>query len=199
MRRFLVCIVLLLTGYMAAGQIYTGGKGDGATMSCVPPVVKTLSATEITCVSDTILLVVHATGTNLQYKWQKLGANFFTDLTDASRYLGLGTDSLRILNPTSATDSGRYRCLVVNSCDSDTSEVFHIDLNRAPWLTNPMAAHEYLQYACINTGSVQLVPSFAAEKNDIQYAWKRIDTLSGRTTILPDTTRDLTVKLTPPA
>lgn len=195
MRRFLVCILLMLGGMTAAGQIYTGGKGDGATMSCVPPVVETLSATEIVCVSDTIVLVIHASGTNLQYKWQKKGANFFMDLTDADHYLGLGTDTLRILNPTSAADSGWYRCLVVNSCDSDTSETFHIDLNRAPWLTNRLAEHEYLQYVCVNSGSVQLIPSFASERNDLKYAWKKIDTLSGRTTMLTDTTSVLNIDL----
>lgn len=189
----------LLAGYMAAGQIYTGGKGDGATMSCVPPVVTTLGETELTCVGDTIVLAVHASGTNLQYKWQKKGANFFMDLTDATHYLGLGTDTLRIVHPTSAADSGWYRCLVVNSCDSDTSEIFHIDLNRAPWLTNRMAVHDYLQYACINTGTINLMPSFASEKDDVHYAWRRIDTLTKAATLLPDTTRELDINLAPPA
>lgn len=65
MKRFLVSVMLMFSCWLASGQVYTGGKGDGAAISCVPPVVTTLSQTSFTCVSDTIVLAVHATGTNL--------------------------------------------------------------------------------------------------------------------------------------
>ena len=77
MKRFLVSVMLMFSCWLASGQVYTGGKGDGAAISCVPPVVTTLSQTSFTCVSDTIVLAIHATGTNLKYRWQKQGANFF--------------------------------------------------------------------------------------------------------------------------
>lgn len=199
MKRFLICVMFLFTGWMVSAQVYTGGKGDGAAMSCVPPVVNTLSQTDFTCVSDTIVLAVYATGTNLQYKWQKKGANFFEDLKPDARYKGLGTDTLRIIHPTSAADSGLYRCMVMNSCDADTSEIFRINLNRAPWVINRMALSEYAQGVCVNTGVVDLMPTFGSEKNDIKYTWKRIDTLKGTTTILDNTLRDLKVNLAGPA
>lgn len=199
MKRFLVSVMLMFSCWLASGQVYTGGKGDGAAISCVPPVVTTLSQTSFTCVSDTIVLAIHATGTNLKYRWQKQGANFFEDLLPQDRYLGLGTDTLRIVNPTSVADSGYYRCLVENSCDEDLSEVFYINLNRAPWVVNPMSLHDYADGVCVNTGSVDLIPTFGSERNDVRYAWKRIDTLSGVTTLLPDTLRDLKVSLAGPA
>lgn len=204
MKRLLVGFGFLLAAYAAVGQIYTGGKGDGATMSCVPPQVTTLTPTQMNCVGDTVVMAVYATGTNLQYKWQKMGANFFMDLANnandpAVKYVGLGTDTLRICNPTASADSGLYRCLVVNTCDSDTSETFHLDLNRAPWLSSRMANYEQMSYACVNTGHRDLIPSILSERNDVKYTWRRIDTLTKVEYVLKDTTMNLRVDLTPPA
>ena len=95
-------------------------------MSCVPPKVTTLSETEIICVGDTITMAIYATGSNLQYFWQKFQDNFYVDLQADNRYVGLGTPVLQIVNPEKEQDDGLYRCLVKNSCDSDTSEIFVI-------------------------------------------------------------------------
>lgn len=74
MKRSLILLVLILGSVtFSRGQLYTGGKGNGATMSCVPPKVTTLGEDlEIRCVtSDEIVLAVYASGSDLQYVWQK--------------------------------------------------------------------------------------------------------------------------------
>lgn len=98
MKRSLILLVLILGSVtFSRGQLYTGGKGNGATMSCVPPKVTTLGEDlEIRCVtSDEIVLAVYASGSDLQYVWQKFKNNSFEDLEPATHLVGLGTDTLR--------------------------------------------------------------------------------------------------------
>lgn len=198
MKRFLIILLLLLSAYLTKAQIFAGGQGDGATMSCVPPKVKTLTNTEIVCVGDTIIMAVHATGTNLQYIWQKFKDNFYEDLTLEvnARLRGLGTDTLFIIDPDKKIDDGTYRCLVKNSCDQDTSLPFFVDLNEAPQLDAPLALSENTTFICANAvPEVSLIASISSPANDHRYYWVRIDTLAGTETILPDTTDIVKIKI----
>lgn len=190
---------MLLAVMAASGQIYTGGDGDGATMSCVPPKVTLLTPTDLTCVGDTVEMKVHATGTDVRYKWQKKGANFFEDLEENEKFIGVNTDFLRIVHPTMAADSGLYQCLVVNSCDKDTSEVVHMLPNRAPWLREKMSLYDQMHHVCIGSGPLNLIPSIESEANDLTYNWRRVDTLTGRSVTLDSHSEFYTVDVTPPA
>lgn len=187
--------VLLLLGLWLAffpvvnAQIFTGGRGDGATMSCVPPKVTTLGETDIRCVSETIILAVYATGSNLQYIWQKMGSNFYEDLQEAPHLLGLGTDTLRIVLPVKDRDDGKYRCLVKNTCDIDTSEVFVLNLSQPPHVEVPLSRSDYAKSVCANeTPVVDLQSTILSPGNDHKYTWVKIDTTTGTQTTLPDTT-----------
>jgi hypothetical protein len=196
MKRFLVYIILCVAALGAKAQLYTGGRGDGAAISCIPPVINTIGETEFTCVGDSIVLKVYASGSQVRYIWQKMGTNKFEDLQIvADKYAGIGTGELIIKNLTAAVDSGIYRCVAVNSCDSDTSEYFDVNFNRAPWKENPLSLNDYAQGVCANTGYIDLISSFGYIKNDVKYQWRKIDTLYGTVTELPNTSRDLRVNL----
>ena len=196
MKRIFLLMVVLFSLHTVQGQLYTGGKGDGATMSCVPPKVTTLSETEIICVGDTITMAIYATGSNLQYFWQKFQDNFYVDLQADNRYVGLGTPVLQIVNPEKEQDDGLYRCLVKNSCDSDTSEIFVIKLNTVPKVDSRISNSEAMEYICANQfQSIDLITSISSAENDHRYTWAKIDTISGVRTLLPDTTANLTVNV----
>lgn len=201
MKRSLILLFLILGSVtFSRGQLYTGGKGNGATMSCVPPKVTTLGEDlEIQCVtSDEIVLAIYASGSDLQYIWQKFKNNFFEDLEDAPHLVGLGTDTLRILHPQKDRDDGKYRCLVRNSCDEAVSEVFVIDLNTPPVLIQKMSAAAYAGGVCADdqhTVSVDLMPTIESPEKDHTYSWVKIDTLTKEVTSLPDVTGYLKVNL----
>ena len=116
MKQRLLIILFFLGSLFSTieAQIFTGGRGDGAAMSCVPPQVTTVSSLDIRCVSDTMLvLAIRATGSNLKYVWQKKESNFYVSLEDAPHFIGLGTDSLRIIIDRDFVDlyDGHYRVL----------------------------------------------------------------------------------------
>ena len=181
MKRIFLLMVVLFSLHTVQGQLYTGGKGDGATMSCVPPKVTTLSETEIICVGDTITMAIYATGSNLQYFWQKFQDNFYVDLQADNRYVGLGTPVLQIVNPEKEQDDG----LVKNSCDSDTSEIFVIKLNTVPKVDSRISNSEAMEYICANQfQSIDLITSISSAENDHRYTWAKIDTISGVRTLL---------------
>lgn len=201
MKRSLILLVLILGSVtFSRGQLYTGGKGNGATMSCVPPKVTTLGEDlEIRCVtSDEIVLAVYASGSDLQYVWQKFKNNSFEDLEPATHLVGLGTDTLRIIHPEKSRDDGKYRCLVRNSCDEDVSEVFVIDLNTPPVLVKKMSASDFAGGVCADDQhavAVDLIPTIESPEQDHVYSWIKIDTLTKEITSFPDTTSYLTVNL----
>lgn len=196
MKRSLLLWIILLTVSVVRGQLYTGGQGDGATMSCVPPKVLTLGQTDIVCVSDTIVLAVYASGTDLQYVWQKLGSNFYEDLAPAVHLAGLGTDTLRIFLPDKSRDDGKYRCLVRNTCDADTSDMFVLNINWAPVVDIRFSTSNNAPYACANMNSfADLISNISSPQKDHRYSWVRIDSVTGVRNPLPDTTSYLKVSL----
>lgn len=196
MKRSLLLWIILLTVSAVRGQLYTGGQGDGATMSCVPPKVSTLGQTDITCVSNEIVLSVYASGTDLQYVWQKFANNFYEDLLPSPHLTGLGTDTLRILLPDKIRDDGKYRCLVKNTCDSDTSETFVLNINWVPVVDLRMSTSEQAQFACANMYPfIDLISNISSPQKDHHYSWVKIDSVSGVRNPLPDTTSFLKVNL----
>lgn len=189
---FLITI-LLLAALGSSAQVFKGGAGDGAAISCDPPKVSTLTPTDITCAGDTITLAIHALGTEMTYKWQKFKDNFFEDITVdiEDTLIGVGTPSLNLLHPVKEKVDGLYRCIVVNDCDADTSEVFTIKLNAVPTVQTHMGANNsgYAEYACANSANdLKLVSTIFSPEGDHKYSWVRIDTLSGQRVDLPDTT-----------
>lgn len=196
MKRGLLLWIIMLTVSVVRGQLYTGGQGDGATMSCVPPKVTTLSQTDITCVSDTVILAIYATGSDLQFVWQKFRNNFFEDLTAAPYLIGLGTDTLRIVKPDKDRDDGLYRCLVKNSCDADTSETFVLDLNFAPVIQKHLSTSDYAQFVCANMyPTVSLISGIFSPQGDHHYSWTKVDSVTGAGTRIPDTTSYLNIDI----
>lgn len=194
MKRILLLMAVILSLHTVQGQLYTGGKGDGATMSCVPPKITTLGDTEFICVGDTITMAIYATGSNLQYYWQKFQDNFYVDLPASDYYIGLGTPVLQITGPLKDRDDGLYRCLVKNSCDADTSEVFVVNMNTIPKVDMRISNSESAEYICANQfPSIDLITSISSPKNDHRYSWTKIDTITGVRTPLTDTTASLTV------
>ncbi len=73
------------------------------------------------CIGNSASFMVYASGQSLSYQWQKDG----TDIIGA-------TDSIIVINPFGYADTGYYKCVVFNSCDTITSDSAYLDLVPAP-------------------------------------------------------------------
>jgi gliding motility-associated-like protein len=106
----------LVTG--ACGTI----AGDPQIISISNPVVITGQPSSATvCEGQLITLEIQATGSNLNYQWQKDG----TPITDVVHFSGINSNLLMI-NQTVAGDEGSYTCIVSNGCNTRYSTASYI-------------------------------------------------------------------------
>lgn len=76
------------------------------------------------CPGDDKSFTVEATGTNLEYQWQKDGAD-----------IGGATNATFLLNDITDTDEGVYRCIVTGICDTVTSNGATLSVNKSVNIT----------------------------------------------------------------
>jgi len=110
------------TDLVACGEFTRAGDHDSATWARWSPSLDLPSITQQPTnrkllAGNTATFTLASTGGQpLSYQWRKDNTN----LTDDGHILGATTDSLTI-NAASATDTGRYDCVVTNDCGAATS------------------------------------------------------------------------------
>ncbi len=75
---------------------------------------------------NTAVFTVVATGPNLAYQWELDGVQ----LTDTTKYSGLGTAQLTVNALSHPDDEGLYRVVVSNEADSVTSASANLDIGK---------------------------------------------------------------------
>ena len=140
---------------------------------CVPPAIETHPDSQTPCVGESAQLCVVATGTDLDYQWQKDG----TDIP------GANSDCYAIPSVV-CNDAGSYTCRVSNSCGSQTSNAATLTVNAPPQIDD----HPDDQVACIGdpvtfcvTASVpcgSLSPNYQWRKDGINIGGATSDCLT---------------------
>jgi sortase (surface protein transpeptidase) len=102
--------------------------------SCIAASVTTEPGNVTVCDGTAALLHIAASGTSVTYQWQVNSGSGFTDVSNGASYSGANNDSIIILQPNA---SYAYRCVVSNSCGSDTSDAATININPVYSINNP--------------------------------------------------------------
>jgi len=99
---------------------HAGGKNDGYTRGCVPPVIQSVRGLKNGgCVEDgDLYLSVQATGTNVNYQWQKQNPSTrrfepYVPQT-GSEVEGMDGPKLSFIQTTDL-DNGYYRCVLLRA------------------------------------------------------------------------------------
>ncbi len=131
------------------------------------PVITTEPMSQSSCVGGSIALSVGSSGLGLTYQWQKNGVN----VSNGGNISG-ATSSILTVTSLSNADTMMYRCIVTNTCGTDTSNAVKISLGASlQILQQPIS-----QSICEN-GSVIL----HALTNDpaANFTWQRNNTNIG--------------------
>lgn len=138
-------VMVVLTGTVSLPSLvlgqtnrHAGGKNDGYTRGCVPPVVQSVKGLKNGgCVEDgDLYLSVQATGTNVNYQWQKQNPSTrrfepYVPQT-GSKVEGMDGPKLSFIETTDL-DNGYYRCVLSNECSDDViSDTFFVDISSKP-------------------------------------------------------------------
>ena len=102
-----------------------------AILAVGTPVNITSNPTSITaCLGNIANFSVTASGSNLNYQWQKGGF----PLVNGGTISGVNTSTLTI-NGIIPADDGNYRCLVTNSCNAQISSSASLTVSQAATIT----------------------------------------------------------------
>ncbi len=132
---------------------------------------------KVKCEGDAIVFTVTATGSNLNYQWQKDGA----PLADGGTISGATTPILTISSSID-TDDGIYRCIVTGDCGTVNSDAANLLVNVYP---DPALAITGPIEVC--QGSTGIIYEVAAIANADYYIWSLpvgVSILSGDSTRL---------------
>ncbi|MBL7905358.1 MAG: T9SS type A sorting domain-containing protein [Bacteroidales bacterium] len=110
------------SGYVSVSGINSCGTGGASSPQWVMVnnpteiLMEPVSPPAVTAGEGTAIFSLLASGTNLTYHWQEY-AGTWNNLTESDLYMGVSTDTLRIINPTISMNDNHYRCLVSGECD----------------------------------------------------------------------------------
>ncbi len=131
----------------------------------IPPSISTHPVDVTVNEGENASFSVVATGTNLQFQWQKDGAN----ITGA-------TSSQLSLSGVSSTNAGSYRVVVSNSEGSENSNAASLTVIIPPTITNDISS------STVNEGQAITLAITASGSTPLQYQWyKNAGAISGAT------------------
>jgi len=113
------------------------------------------------CEGDNLNINVSATGTGLNYQWQKNGI----DIVNGGDISGANSDNLVISN-LSENDDGIYTCIVTGSCASVTSNISDVTI----YPTTLITQHP-IEYIIVEGGDATF--SILAEGDNLIYQWQK--------------------------
>lgn len=152
---------------------YRGGKNDGYTKGCVPPVVRNVIPMKNGgCVENgDLFLSVDATGTDITYQWQKQDENtkLFRPYVpqEESEVKGINEPTLRFIK-TTELDNGYYRCVLTNACSDEViSDTFLVSISSRPSIKSGLFDRE----VCVGEKIMYNVVAEALGEQDFTYQW----------------------------
>lgn len=167
-----------------SGVRHYGGKNDGYTKGCVPPVIQSVKKLKNGgCVEDgNLYIAVMATGTNVSYQWQKQNPN--THLFEAyvpqegTKVEGIDGPKLSFLQ-TTELDNGYYRCVLSNECsDEVVSDTLWVDISSKPAIKSGL----FDRNVCVGEKVMYNIVADAQGNPEYTYQWyKNGSAISGAT------------------
>lgn len=152
---------------------YSGGKNDGYTKGCVPPVIRSVIPMKNGgCVEEgDLFLSVDATGTDITYQWQKQDENtkIFKPYQPQgeSQVEGIHEPTLRFIQ-TTELDNGHYRCVLTNACsDEVVSDTFFVSVSSRPVIKSGLFDRE----VCVGEKVMYNVVAEALGEQEYTYRW----------------------------
>lgn len=173
-------VFAILTGTLSSpsfvfGQTnrHAGGKNDGYTRGCVPPVIQSVKGLKNGgCVEDgELYLSVQATGTNVNYQWQKQNPSTrrfepYVPQT-GSQVEGMNGPKLSFIQTTDL-DNGYYRCVLSNECSDDViSDTFFVDISSRPVMKSGL----FDRNVCVGEQVMYSVVAEAHGDPEYTYVW----------------------------
>ncbi len=173
-------VITILTGtlflpLLVSGQTnrHAGGKNDGYTRGCVPPVIQSVKGLKNGgCVEDgDLYLSVQATGTNVNYQWQKQNPSTrrferYVPQT-GSEVKGMDGPKLSFIQTTDL-DNGYYRCVLSNECSDDViSDTFFVDISSKPVMKSGL----FDRNVCVGEQVMYSVVAEAQGDPEYTYVW----------------------------
>ena len=151
---FYKCIVSNACGFATS---------DSATLTLnLPPSITQQPNGDTICSGSNKTFTVAASGTRpFSYQWYK---NDTTSIANA-------TDSLYTINAVSIADAGNYKCIVSNTCGSDTSFSAFLMLN------TPLDITQQPADTILNTGAAITFSIEATGTEPFSYQWFKNDTI----------------------
>lgn len=189
MLRRTLFVIAILTGTVSLPSLvwgqtnrHAGGKNDGYTRGCVPPVIQSVRGLKNGgCVEDgDLYLSVQATGTNVNYQWQKQNPSTrrfepYVPQT-GSEVEGMDGPKLSFIQTTDL-DNGYYRCVLSNECSDDViSDTFFVDISSKPLIKSGL----FDRNVCVGEQVMYSVVAEAQGDPEYTYVWyKNGSVLSG--------------------
>lgn len=189
MLRRTLFVIAILTGTASLPSLvwgqtnrHAGGKNDGYTRGCVPPVIQSVRGLKNGgCVEDgDLYLSVQATGTNVNYQWQKQNPSTrrfepYVPQT-GSEVEGMDGPKLSFIQTTDL-DNGYYRCVLSNECSDDViSDTFFVDISSKPLIKSGL----FDRNVCVGEQVMYSVVAEAQGDPEYTYVWyKNGSVLSG--------------------
>ena len=124
-------------------------------------VINSQPSDKTVCEGENTFFEVTATGDNLVYKWQKNGV----DLNDAGNIFG-SRSSILIIQNTTISDQGVYRCNVTGSCNNILTNPSNLTVNALPGAAGAISGDNVI---CQGDNNVlYVVPAIS---NATSYVW----------------------------
>ena len=94
--------------------------------------IQTQPSNVTVCVGSATSLSVNATGTGLTYQWQVFLNGTWSNISNTGIYSGATTQTLSLSSTSNAQNSLQYKCNIIGTCSSSTSNVGTLTVNDVP-------------------------------------------------------------------